>query len=360
MIKIEIPVTAIESHRQKYSNTITQILSSLSDEDNFLRAERCVKSKGHISKSLGATYFRFLYEFHRKNDILISCPDKLLELLTIEEDIVRRLWRGARPEKINRLLQKIFNYCAFCNNSGISLHQFAINRESSQQEPSDWGAFKFLQSLGIFVCPYCNADTIFATTVVKKNQNVNIRSALDHFFPQSRYPFLGLSLFNLVPACSRCNSNIKGARDASWAELINPYQESFHEAMYFFCELNSAEAAWGKPENIKLKVSARDDSAISEKGKRTADFFSLEKIYNTIFLHEASRVVQKKYIFQNSAYRDFIRDLVSGISCADMDELIWGCSMLDKNINKFRLSKLTIDLVSDGYIDDFFYRSDGD
>src|SRR5690606_32118753 len=32
---------------------------------------------------------------------------------------------------------------------------------------------------------------------------------LDHLLPQSEYPYLSLSLFNLVPSCYSCNSKLK-------------------------------------------------------------------------------------------------------------------------------------------------------
>lgn len=350
MIKIEIPTEAIECHRQKYSNAITQILYSLSDKDNFSKTAKRLKLKPYISTQKGATYFDHLYKLHVDNDILVSPPDKLLELLRKEGDVVCNIFGGDRPKTINCILQKIFDFKAFYRNSDISLRPFASCKESFHKTPSSWGAFKFLQTLEVYVCPYCNADTIFATTVVKNGKKVNIESALDHFFPQSRYPFLALSLYNLVPACSRCNSNIKGARKVSCEELINPYRESFHEAMYFYCEFNSAEAAWGKLEDIRLKVCARDGSAMSKRGAYTADFFSLENIYNTLFLHEASRVMQKKYISQNRAYRAFFESIANETCNIDMNELFWSCSMLDKDINKFRLSKLTIDLIRDDHV----------
>lgn len=36
---------------------------------------------------------------------------------------------------------------------------------------------------------------------------------LDHLLPQSEYPYLSLSLFNLVPSCYSCNSKLKGKKN---------------------------------------------------------------------------------------------------------------------------------------------------
>ena len=63
---------------------------------------------------------------------------------------------------------------------------------------------------GLRYCPYCNADPVYATRI--KEQSV--RSDLDHFFPKEKFPFLAVTLHNLVPACSRCNRLLKSDRRA--------------------------------------------------------------------------------------------------------------------------------------------------
>lgn len=95
--------------------------------------------------------------------------------------------------------------------------------------------YKFIKTLNIKACPYCNLEyaqvtTFPRTNVPDKENNKNnkyIHPALDHFYPKAIYPFFALSLNNLVPSCTTCNSSIKGDDDSikSYKEIIHPYDE---------------------------------------------------------------------------------------------------------------------------------------
>jgi len=94
-----------------------------------------------------------------------------------------------------------------------------------------------INQLNLKTCPYCNRNYIFSVKINrKKNSNiidVNPKPQLDHFFPKSAYPFLGASLYNLIPSCSFCNGlevkgeiePIKNKKNPESSELImNPYE----------------------------------------------------------------------------------------------------------------------------------------
>lgn len=101
-------------------------------------------------------------------------------------------------------------------------------------------AYWLQRQLGVKVCPYCNR--MYTTTLYGKKR---IRPDFDHFYPQSIYPYLAVSLFNLIPSCSICNkaksdnaeikkdieketkgSNFKHKQKSS---IIYPYDESYNE-----------------------------------------------------------------------------------------------------------------------------------
>ncbi len=88
--------------------------------------------------------------------------------------------------------------------------------------------YEFIKSLHIKACPYCNLEYAQTTTVNLDNgKDKFLRPALDHFYPKSKYPFFALSLNNLVPTCTTCNSSIKGDDDSikSYKGIIHPYDE---------------------------------------------------------------------------------------------------------------------------------------
>lgn len=92
-------------------------------------------------------------------------------------------------------------------------------------------AYWLQRQLEVRVCPYCNR--MYTTTLLGENK---IRPDFDHFYPKSKYPYLAVNLFNLIPSCSICNK-----RKSDKAEVIHkkeknenksiiyPYDESFDE-----------------------------------------------------------------------------------------------------------------------------------
>lgn len=65
---------------------------------------------------------------------------------------------------------------------------------------------KHVRGLNLRVCPYCGRAYIYA---VEENGSV-VKPQIDHFLPKSKYPYLALSYFNLIPVCQTCN--MKGCK----------------------------------------------------------------------------------------------------------------------------------------------------
>lgn len=74
------------------------------------------------------------------------------------------------------------------------------------------------------MCPYCNIHYLEKKIYI--NNNSNRAFHFDHFFPKSKYPFLGLNYNNLIPTCSVCNSTYKKQADPSDNNVILPYPYS--------------------------------------------------------------------------------------------------------------------------------------
>jgi len=76
-------------------------------------------------------------------------------------------------------------------------------------------------------CYYCNIDFI---NIYDEENNKN-KFTLDHFIDKGRYPYLSLSIFNLIPCCFVCNSKkIKGSiefYENSKLKNTNPHLKSF-------------------------------------------------------------------------------------------------------------------------------------
>jgi len=63
------------------------------------------------------------------------------------------------------------------------------------------------QRLNVKCCPYCNLHyTLCIEDFDKHNQQVLMaRFEFDHFIDKASYPFLSMSLYNLIPSCPVCN-----------------------------------------------------------------------------------------------------------------------------------------------------------
>ncbi|GJJ04590.1 hypothetical protein RugamoR64_51280 [Duganella rhizosphaerae] len=75
--------------------------------------------------------------------------------------------------------------------------------EFSDKDTIGWNAYRLCEKMKWKVCPYCH---IHGTEMAAPDLlDDEYRPQLDHYYSQSRYPFLGLSLGNLIPCCAQCN-----------------------------------------------------------------------------------------------------------------------------------------------------------
>lgn len=85
---------------------------------------------------------------------------------------------------------------------------------------------KFLKEIGVKTCAYCNAN--FAVTDI----NGKAYYTADHWKPKSKYPFLCISFFNLVPCCFSCNRN-KGDGDDEFFGLYEDDKNACLDVLHF-------------------------------------------------------------------------------------------------------------------------------
>ncbi len=80
------------------------------------------------------------------------------------------------------------------------------------------------ESSDYHICPFCGCEYFDAPG--------SPREALDHYLPESKYPFAAVNLYNLVPMGNKCNSRYKLAQDILWGtssrrrKAFNPYNHA--------------------------------------------------------------------------------------------------------------------------------------
>ena len=282
-------------------------------------------------------------------DLLIADAGVLLSVKADVERVVCNMsvtWPDAYKH-CRDLLRLLFNYEAFggglriCRDSASGTFSWSGKLAGAL---SGWGAYEFLRRLKVRYCPYCNAETVYAIEVCKNGKNVPIRSALDHFIPHAEYPFLGLSLYNLVPACYRCNSQIKERRNVNLATSANPYIHDIYSGYRFKVKASDVQTLGNDEDCPPFDVEVKEENGVPDSDKTVAlmkDFFDLEGVYNSLFKDEAYDIIRRIRLF-TPAYREMMRK--SGLRRVSVSRALFGCDLRQAHITDFRHAKLVIDL----------------
>jgi len=321
-------------------------------------------------------YYSYLKE--NLEDILISEPDKLELLKKTIENIKQEIPFSHRNKilksltktksKLDDKISKIFDYDRFVRS----------------YLPS-WGAYKFTQLLKINTCPYCNRQYVFTfdrADIAKQSglKNVRlkdikgkIRPELDHFYSQKDFPYFRLSVFNLVPSCHICNSNLKGRMEFDNEKFINPYHQSFHSILRFSVipykrkelekkindgiidkevkDFFGAELFNGNLDSFKIKLKVQKTNNITSENVKKAlnnnEIFAIRELYN---FHKdyVAEIIQKSIVYGESSIAD-IYDKHPNLFKIEKDvgRFLLGNYVDEDEIHKRPLSKLTIDVAKE-------------
>lgn len=259
-------------------------------------------------------------------------------------------------------------------------------------------AYWLQNQLGVKVCPYCNR--MYATTLYGKRRT---RPDFDHFYPQSRYPYLTVSLFNLIPSCNVCNKakldyaeikeNFKKESKKTKCtyrqkkSIIYPYDESYNESQghisfrvipdemqygvmmgrsdKFTIELrptkysdklefkNLAPTKTELAERFKCQVNTEiDDDAertFWERAKQTIELLRLEDFYNEHKL-EIMKILRIHYEYNRIAKQFIMHPLNVSAITAQMElmsnrDLIYFAFLKPEEWGNTPLNKLKSDIL---------------
>ncbi|MDF9753984.1 hypothetical protein ACVWY1_003105 [Pseudomonas sp. TE6288] len=140
----------------------------------------------------GLTYINSLLDLLRAAGGYARKRDALANIMKAAagENLATEKFKEDFPEWINRF-EGVFNYSALSSDIGHDI-------------TDEWK---------IFVCLYCNDEPIQT-----KGDQVKFRTDLDHFYPRTKFPFLAVTLSNLIPAGKTCNQSYKRNKDMIGSE----------------------------------------------------------------------------------------------------------------------------------------------
>lgn len=198
--------------------------------DHALRAERGV----------GACA-RLFISAHRKQ-IILGSPAALRRVISCAE-ILKECLSADQFNEFSADCRKVFNYESF-----------------SARALPNWGGYALCEASRYSMCPYCHQA--FAHTLVPDGVG-SFRPTLDHYYPKSIYPYLALSIFNLVPSCYTCNSQLKGVKNFYEELHIHPLEEGSGEVDFVLNVRDYIEARRSGSGSPRVEVRPRSGAAIN-------------------------------------------------------------------------------------------------
>lgn len=274
--------------------------------------------------------YGYLSNYAIEKDLVRHLPSTAYAQVNIFEEEVKKLstnkWNG-----YDDILEEIFDYKGFT------------------QKSKGWSAYELVSDINVSVCPYCNRSFI---SLLDQN-NKRTRPVLDHFYAKGLYPYLSLSLYNLVPSCYVCNSSFKGDIDFYKDEAIYPYEEEFLNLAHFKTDFSDKQPydyryllGISKEFKIIIEISTPDSKLVS-KVQKSINTFALEDLYNT---HQdiVSDLIRNA-IVNNSSRIDEIYHQFGDIfkSREEVMQSLYLNYLDNQNTGKRPLSKLTQDICKE-------------
>ena len=197
---------------------------------------------------------------------------------------------------------------------------------------------KWALKMGITTCPYCNR--IFITTLEKKS----VRPELDHYYPKSVYPYLCLSMYNLVPSCKVCNT-AKGTYDTKKKAFLYPFEEEFGKNAVFKLQQNKKLLDIFE-DKYKVVVSIKTtDKDFSKKVKANDRELNLSLLYDCHHSY-INKLIKLKRLFTKINMRSYFNtfpELFSDFS--EFRNTLFLTSLEKEKWGEAPLSKLTSDIL---------------
>ena len=150
--------------------------------------------------------------------------DNQFKALTLLPKLLKELTTSNKASKKKKALSKIRKAAKgdlILSEEDIKIFPTWINEFSkvfSYPDLSKKIGHKIINEWKIDVCLYCNDEGIQS-----RGNKDDFRTDLDHFYPKAKFPFLAISLYNLVPAGGFCNQKFK--RDSDMLDCAHPFEK---------------------------------------------------------------------------------------------------------------------------------------
>lgn len=191
----------------------------------------------------------------------------------------------------------------------------------------------FTEHIEVHTCYYCNIESINVFNTFEGA--VKNGFTLDHVIAKGEYPYLALSLCNLVPSCFTCNTKLKGRKEL---ETISPTSRAFDfdEKVKFKTFMNS-ETLQVKSEDSFALLLKEDFSQIYHE---YINLFELDGRYE-YYKYKVLEMINKRKVYPDSRIKELAK--LTQKTEEEVKQDLFG-EYLVEDLHKHPLSKLIKDI----------------
>lgn len=225
--------------------------------------------------------------------------------------------------RINKKIEKVFSYSTLSKkNKSYNLYLLANNLSQS-------------------TCTYCNR--LYTNTIISEDvDGVELkisRPQFDHWFPNTRFPLLAVSFFNLIPSCTVCNSNLKSDEIFQISTHYHPYVDKILPKDIKFSFSYTSKTQSG------LKVTLNTTKNNIDK---VLKIFKIQEVYNA-HTDEVKDLLKIKRLYNDRYLRILANETYDNlkISKEELYRLAFGTYYDEVDFKKRPFSKLKKDILEE-------------
>lgn len=223
------------------------------------------------------------------------------------------------------------------NGSGFRSLKDIINDQLQYSMVRKWIFPEYASKIGFKTCVYCNSQ--YAVT----DEHERGYYQLDHWLPQSKYPYLSICFFNLYPCCGSCN-RMKNNDDEYNYACIYAEKESEERDVYRFTIETGALARYILTHDVnQLKI---DFDPVDETDVITPlkDKMHIDDLYQQ-FKDTVEDVVWKRMAYDRGYKEALSKTRLDFIGGAEINRFILGTYDKADDVHKRPLTKLVQDVA---------------